>query len=220
MAHLDTGGGGGGKHDKKRAKKMSTHIDMTPMVDLAFLLLTFFMLTTTFSKPKAMELAMPVPEDELLEEEKTKVNNALTLLLTKDDKLYYYYGVFKPEEPPQLKSSNYSKDGLRKLLIENYNKDVYEKVEALRKQKNNFEIEDSTFKRMSKDVKGHPKALMVLVKTAEGAKYKNIVDALDELNIANVGRYAIVDITKPEDMLLKVHTGEVTADEMNVEASK
>ncbi|HSH66918.1 MAG TPA: biopolymer transporter ExbD, partial [Bacteroidia bacterium] len=81
MAEVNTGDGGGhGKHDKKRAKKASTRIDMTPMVDLAFLLLTFFVLTSTFSKPKTMEInfpAKPVNEDQSM-----KVNNALTFILT------------------------------------------------------------------------------------------------------------------------------------------
>jgi len=72
----DSDSGKGGKHGKVRAKKQSTHIDMTPMVDLAFLLLTFFMLTTTFGKPKTMEINMPVkppPGQEI----KNEVNNAL-----------------------------------------------------------------------------------------------------------------------------------------------
>src|SRR3954470_24301232 len=86
----DSGGGKGGKHNKVRAKKSSTHIDMTPMLDLAFLLLTFFMLTTTFSKPKTMELNMPDKEGE-----KKEVNNALTVLLTGDNKICYYPGAFK-----------------------------------------------------------------------------------------------------------------------------
>ncbi|MFM7079991.1 MAG: ExbD/TolR family protein, partial [Bacteroidota bacterium] len=62
MAQLNTepAGGGGKKDGKVKQKKSTTHIDMTPMVDLAFLLLTFFMLTTTFSKPKTMEVNMPV----------------------------------------------------------------------------------------------------------------------------------------------------------------
>ena len=105
MAQLDTGGGGGkpGKHQKKRAKKSSTNIDMTPMVDLAFLLLTFFMLTTTFSKPKTMELTMPVDDDTT---KKQKVNNALTFLLTDKDKVFYYFGEFKAEETKLLAQLN------------------------------------------------------------------------------------------------------------------
>src|SRR3954471_14588970 len=84
----------GGKHKKIRAKKNSTHIDMTPMVDLAFLLLTFFMLTTTFGKPKAMQITMPVKDPTV---EPTKVNNAITFLLSDKDKIYWYYGELKPE---------------------------------------------------------------------------------------------------------------------------
>ena len=95
----DQDSGKGGKHKKVRAKKQSTHIDMTPMVDLAFLLLTFFMMTTTFGKPKTMEINMPVkPEDNT----KTEVNNAVTILLTGDDKIYWYFGELKPETKLEL----------------------------------------------------------------------------------------------------------------------
>jgi hypothetical protein len=81
MAEIVEGGGGGGKHGKKKAKKGSARIDMTPMVDLAFLLLTFFVLAATLAKPKAMEIIYPKEVDE--QEDKTKLDDALatTLLL-------------------------------------------------------------------------------------------------------------------------------------------
>src|SRR3954470_189789 len=90
----DSGGGKGGKHNKVRAKKSSTHIDMTPMVDLAFLLLTFFMLTTTFSKPKTMEINMPDKKD-LKPEDSTKIkeSQALTVLLSANNKIVWYAGL-------------------------------------------------------------------------------------------------------------------------------
>lgn len=110
----DHDSGKGGKHKKVRAKKQSTHIDMTPMVDLAFLLLTFFMLTTTFGKPKTMEINMPVkPENE---DNQTLVNNAVTILLSGDNKIYWYYGELKKETT--LTPTSYAPDGLRKLLLE------------------------------------------------------------------------------------------------------
>jgi len=114
MAEIAQGGGGGKKDGKVRSKKTSTRIDMTPMVDLAFLLLTFFILTTTLSKPQTMEITMPEkpkPEDKQPEVNEKKV---LTLVLGANDKVYWYVGITEPE----AKRTDFSKDGIRKVLVE------------------------------------------------------------------------------------------------------
>ena len=188
----DSGGEKGGKHKKVRAKKNSTHIDMTPMVDLAFLLLTFFMLTTTFGKPKTMEINMPIKDPNV---EPSLVNNALTVLLTGDDKIYWYFGELKPET--QLIASNFSTSGIRKVILEK-NQYAVESIKQLRAEAAKKNLPDTALKRMEVDVKGDKRALMVLVKTDDKAKYKNVVDMLDELNITFVGKYALVDIGKQE----------------------
>ena len=196
----DDGGGKKGKHKKLRAKKNSTHIDMTPMVDLAFLLLTFFMLTTTFGKPKTMEINMPIKDPN---NKPPLVNNAITFLLTDKDKVYWYFGELKPET--QLTLTNFSNDGIRKLLLEK-NQFAVDKIKDLINQAAKSNMADTTLKRLEVDVKGDKKALMVLVKTDDKAKYKNVVDALDELNICFVGKYALVDISKQEyDMINKLN---------------
>jgi biopolymer transport protein ExbD len=188
----DQDSGKGGKHKKVRAKKQSTHIDMTPMVDLAFLLLTFFMMTTTFGKPKTMEINMPIkPEDDT----KTEVNNAVTVLLTGDDKIYWYFGELKTET--FLTATNYSNDGLRKLFLDK-NKFAVDRIKQLRTESATNNMADSTLKRLEVEAKGNKQALMVLVKADDKAKYKNIVDVLDELNITMVGKYAIVDLAQQE----------------------
>ena len=194
----DQGSGKKGKHGKIRAKKQSTHIDMTPMVDLAFLLLTFFMLTTTFGKPKTMEINMPVkPENE---DNQTLVNNAVTILLSGDNKVYWYFGELKPET--KLTPTDYSPNGLRKLFLD---KNVFavDKIKQLRDQAVKSNMADTTLKRMEVEVKGDKRALMVLVKADDKAVYKNVVDVLDELNITMIGKYAIVDIGQQEFDLIK-----------------
>lgn len=185
--------GKGGKHKKVRAKKQSTHIDMTPMVDLAFLLLTFFMLTTTFGKPKTMEINMPVKPDN--PDNQTLVNNAVTILLSGDNKVYWYFGELKPET--QLTPTDYSDQGLRKLLLDK-NSYAFDKIKQLREQAGSSGVADTTLKRQEVEIKGEKRALMVLVKADDKATYKNVVDVLDELNITMVGKYAIVDITQQE----------------------
>lgn len=114
MAEL---GGGGGEKKKKggkvRVKKGSTRIDMTPMVDLAFLLLTFFVMTTTLNKPQTMEITMPEkpkPGDEMPE---INEKNVLTLVLGEDDKIYWYMGI----TDPKVEVSNFSATGIRKVLL-------------------------------------------------------------------------------------------------------
>ncbi|WP_367615756.1 ExbD/TolR family protein [Pontibacter vulgaris] len=96
---------------------MSTKIDMTPMVDLAFLLLTFFMLTTTFSKPQTMEINMPVKPENEEEQMPLKASNALTIIMGENDKLFYYYGLGDPADNPEVIESDYSANGIRKVLI-------------------------------------------------------------------------------------------------------
>ncbi len=193
----DQDSGKGGKHKKVRAKKQSTHIAMTPMVDLAFLLLTFFMMTTTFGKPKTMEINMPVKPD--TPENQTLVNNAVTILLTGDDKIYWYFGELKPET--KLELTNYSNDGLRKLFLDK-NKFAVDRIKQLRTESATNNMADSTLKRLEVEAKGAKQALMVLVKADDKAKYKNIVDVLDELNITMVGKYAIVDLAQQEFELI------------------
>lgn len=97
-----------------RAKKASTRIDMTPMVDLAFLLLTFFVMTTTLNKPQTMEVTMPEKPKE--GDEAPLVNEAkvLTLILGEQDRIYWYKGITEPE----IKLTDFSKDGVRKVLVE------------------------------------------------------------------------------------------------------
>ncbi|WP_299709062.1 biopolymer transporter ExbD [uncultured Pontibacter sp.] len=96
---------------------MSVHLDMTPMVDLAFLLLTFFMLTTTFSKPQTMEINMPVKPDNPDEQIALKASNAMTIILGENDNLYYYFGLGDPAENPEVQKTDYSSNGIRKVLI-------------------------------------------------------------------------------------------------------
>ena len=92
MAEINTSEGGSKKkHGKKRSKKMSTKVDLTPMVDLAFLLITFFMLTTTLNKPNAMELNMP----KKLQDNVAKINEELllNLILDKENSVWWYEGM-------------------------------------------------------------------------------------------------------------------------------
>jgi biopolymer transport protein ExbD len=190
---------GKGKHKKVRAKKSSTHIDMTPMVDLAFLLLTFFMLTTTFSKPKTMEINMPIKPDK--PEVELKINNAVTVLLGDKNRIFWYYGEFKPDET-QLEETDFSAKGIRKVLLDK-NSYANDKIRDLEKKLLKGQLADSTFKKERVEIEGEKQSLFVLIKTDDKAKYKNVIDVLDECNITNVGKYALVDMMVKENELLQ-----------------
>jgi biopolymer transport protein ExbD len=108
MAEMDTSGGGGHKKGPgvKKAKKLSTRVDLTPMVDLGFLLITFFIFTTTMSQPTGMKLNLPKDTDKPEEQNKVKEGAVLTVLLAKNDKVYYYEGTLAPDAS-NFKSSNF-----------------------------------------------------------------------------------------------------------------
>ncbi|MEO8583346.1 MAG: biopolymer transporter ExbD [Flavitalea sp.] len=115
MAEMDTSGGG---HKKgpgvKKAKKLSTRVDLTPMVDLGFLLITFFIFTTTMSQPTAMKLILPKDTDKPEEQNKVKASGALTLMLSKNNSIFYYEGELEPTGA-NFKSTNF-KD-VRDIII-------------------------------------------------------------------------------------------------------
>jgi biopolymer transport protein ExbD len=211
MAEIQEGGGGGhGKKGKKRAKKQSTRIDMTPMVDLAFLLLTFFVLTATFSKPKSMELTFPAPPEKL--DDSPPIKNGITFLLSKDDRIFYYEGEFKPTDDPvkgpktTLAELNFSQGSLHKYLLEK-NKKMQDQIKELDAKHKANQLADTTFKRLVKRVKADKESFTYLIKTDDKATYKNVIDVIDELNINVVGKYVMVDILKPELDLVNEKVG-------------
>ena len=200
------------KHEKggrKKPKKHSTNIDMTPMVDLMCLLITFFMLTTAFSKPKVMEITMPEPaKPGDPPPPPIPADRTFNILMSGNDKVYYYQGLADPKKPPlpTLIKTNYGKDGIRKFLLQK-NKVVFKRVEDLKTKvvKGELVMADSTLNRKIKEIKKDKtlKPPIILIKADEKAKYKNVVDIIDEMAICNVASYAVVDISPVELEMLK-----------------
>jgi biopolymer transport protein ExbD len=208
MAEIVDGGGGGGKHGKKKAKKGAARIDMTPMVDLAFLLLTFFVLASTLSKPKALEIVYPKETEK--EDETTKLDDALAtiLLLGEDEKeIYYYTGAYKPDST-ELKLTDFSAEGFRKVMLEK-NGPINDQINQLKTKLMNKEINDSIYQANYKLVVGNDKAPFVVVKTIGKTKYKNVINALDELNICNVRKRAVQDMAESEAIAVRQKTNDL-----------
>lgn len=150
-------------------EKQGVTTDMNSMVDMAFLLLTFFMLTTTMYRPRAMELVMPVPPDKdekAPEEQAVKASRALTLIAMPDNKLYYYRGL--PESG--IKATDYGKTGLRALL---------------------------------QDFKSDAEKPVALIKPHPDCSFANVIELLDEMNVNNIERYAIDQVSDQELQIMQ-----------------
>lgn len=200
------GGGGGGRHEKKRAKKGSTHIDMTPMVDLAFLLLTFFILTTTMYKPSTLQMTYPVPPPpDAPPPPPTELSNAITLLLTKNDQIFYYYGEFalpgneKGKPPTVLEHTDFSQ--VQKLLVER-NKTTVAQLNDLAKQFNERKLTEEEYTAKRRAIKGTKENLKAIIKTDPDAKYRNMIDMVDEMDISGIGSYGVLDSLKTAEQAL------------------
>jgi len=179
-------GGGHKKGGKVRSKKMSTRIDFTPMVDLGFLLITFFMLTTTLAKPQVMALVMPEKDIKKEDIEPVKESKVLTLLLGANDKVYWYEGV----TDAKLDSTDYSAEGLRKVILN--------KKDKVKGQFGEEDYEDFKTKEARKG-----SFINVIIKPTAESRYKNLVDALDEMAICKVRYYVILDVSDLEKDFIK-----------------
>ncbi|MGF6926952.1 biopolymer transport protein ExbD [Chitinophaga sp. W2I13] len=153
-----------------RSNKKSTRVDMIPMVDLGFLLITFFMLTTTMAKPKTMDLIMPKDDGDPMS---LPAKKAPTVILGPDNRIAWYEGIGDdPAMPPQVHYSSYANhNGIREVIMAK-KAAVYEAF--------------------------HKNELMVLIKAHQASNYKNVVDMMDEMLINKVDRYAVVDINDKE----------------------
>ncbi len=193
------------KGAKRRPKKHPGRIDMTPMVDLMCLLLTFFILTAAFSKPKIMTITMP-EKDPNAPAPKIDARRTLNILLTDSDRVYYYVGAIEPGKPqPEIVKSNFSKDGIRKVLLLK-NKDLFTKISEFndKRVKGKIHVSDAAAEDFIKDLKKDDNVgPIILIKADEGARYKDIVSIVDEMAITNIASYAIVDLSAPEKALLK-----------------
>jgi len=206
MAEINTGGG---ESKKGKPKKLHLRVDFTPMVDMNMLLITFFMFCTTLSKPQMMDLVMPLKDDNLTKEQKTKTDerNTITLILGEKDAVYYYFGFPNYTDYTSLVKTNYSPDGLRAMLAER-NGRIVKKIAELRSKKDKKEITDEEFKLQASEIRDVKDGLVVIIKPTEGSTYKNLVDVLDEMQICSIGKYAIVapepgDFTLVENLLLQ-----------------
>ena len=178
--------GKGGK--KGQQKKMKIHVDFTPMVDMNMLLI-----------------------DKVTEEEQNKVkaSEAITILLGDNDRVFYYLGEPQYEDYTSLIETSYNADGIRALLLDR-NKEVVAKVKDLKERKKREEISEEVFDSLVVDAKKAKGAPVVMIKAKlpdeegkNGATYRNLIDALDEMIICSIGKYAIVDITEGDLFLME-----------------
>lgn len=210
MASIDSGGGDSG-HKKgpgvKKAKKLSTRVDMTPMVDLGFLLITFFIFTATMSSPKAMDLRMPKDVKDPKNQTEAKESGALTIMLGKNNQVYYYEGKLK-EDGSNFKQATFKQ--IRDIIIN-------KRKEVMSRHVHDLDSPESVCKEMQERAKKNEdpdwkdacldRDFVVIIKPDKDATYKNTVDILDEMTINGVKTYAMVKIFDQEYQLIQVTEG-------------
>lgn len=176
MAELnqDSGGNKGGK---VRSKKQGGRVDLTAMVDLAFLLITFFMLTTSLNKPNAMDVTVPDKNKEDMEDRLDVADSrTTTILLAGNNKLVYYSGMFnEPLEGPE--TIDYGAEGIRKVLL----------------------------RRLAEVPQQTGEQLIVVIRPSDDATHRNLVDILDEMKISDIQIFSLGTILDIENEFLREH---------------
>jgi len=202
--------------DTSKQKKINVRVDFTPMVDMMMLLITFFMLCTSLAKPQTMELSMPSNDKNMTEQDKsvTKASYTITIYVAGKNKIYYVAGLPKYDDPSTLKETTWGKDGIRKVLIQHTTEDNTQPVLEVMKAKAELDLKkdqmpDSVYsKELSQIKRGEIngqkiQTMTVIIKATDKASYKNVVDALDEMQICSIGKYVLDKISKDDEKLLK-----------------
>ena len=202
-----------GKGGKKKAKKTAPHIDMTPMVDLMCLLITFFMLTSALSKPKVMDLILPDKiKDKKEKQEAPKIakSRTINIILGPDNKVFYYIGLVEdPKNPPPLQETDFSANGIRRILLERnatLSKKIRQFDDVITSGKITMphdSIEPAKRRLKNEDDTGP----IVLIKAYKAANYGNFVDILDEMSIISIAHYIFVDINWIEEKMIETTLG-------------
>jgi len=208
MADIDVSGGDSG-HKKgrgvKKAKKLSTRVDMTPMVDLGFLLITFFIFTTTMSTPSTMSLNMPKKVQDEKQLMEIKASNALTLMIGREVKgkraVYYYMGQLEADGS-NFKTATF--DEIRKIIIDKrkevmdrYTEDPADTM-CMKTKQQAKDDGDPNWQNACRD-----KDFVVVIKPTKDARYASTIDLLDEMTINGVKAFALVDILPQENELVE-----------------
>lgn len=199
----------GGKGGKRKSKKHPPRIDMTPMVDLMCLLITFFMLTTAFSKSKVMEIILPDKvQDPNQKSPVVAASRTTNIILGPDNRIFYYAGNVKPEQfndLPPLIESDYSADGVRKLLLDK-NRSLARRIAEFNADVISGKIpisQDSARGSITAMKNADDTGPIVLIKAYKSANYGNFVDILDEMNICGIARYTFMKIAWYEEKMVE-----------------
>jgi hypothetical protein len=176
MAEINSGGNDRSHKGGPRSKKLSTKVDLTPMVDLGFLLITFFMISTAWTRPSVMKLNLPVGETPTTVAPQSAT---LTIIPVAGDKAFYFHGDLQKA----IQSNDY---GTTNFSITGGIGDVIRKKQQY----------------LDKYFKGGRNEMILIVKPSTGAFYKSIVDVLDEMVINQVKTRILTDITKEERKIL------------------
>jgi len=200
---------------KKKPKHHGTHIDMTPMVDLMCLLITFFMLTLAFSKPKIMEIVLPEKIKDPHQDQhapQAVASRTINLILGPEDKIYFYNGkADDPKTAPPLQVADFSggPTGIRSMLLER-NRALFKKIQQFNDDVLTGKIKiprDSVATELKKLKNDDDTGPIVLIKAYKKANYANFVDILDEMSIIGIARYTFMDINWVEERMIEDKLG-------------
>ena len=153
-------------------------------------------------KPQTMEISMPSKDNIENEETAVQQSRAITLILGKDNKVFYYFGQPDFKDYTSLKETTYQVDGLRAGLL-GRNQLVTQKIKELKQKKQDLQISEEEYKRQAAEIKKDKSSPIVMIKATDDANYKNLIDALDEMQICNISKYAIVDLAEADEYLMK-----------------